>query len=139
MRRDPGSTQAWLIGSGVASLAAAVHLINDAKVPAANIHIFDVHTGAGGGIKSCGNAENGFVLYTRCLPYFHKCVEDLLSLVPSPKAPGKSIMDTIRDLERDELPHSQGTFNDAYLETRRLGPWFGISDLRGARHSDALT
>jgi oleate hydratase len=122
MRRDPGSTHAWLVGSGIASLAAAVHLIKEAKVPASNVHILDVHTGTGGGIKSCGNAEDGYVLYTGCLPYFHdKCMEELLSLVPSPKAPDKSILDIIRDFERDEVPQPQETATTRILERGDLG------------------
>jgi oleate hydratase len=117
MHRNPESTHAWLVGSGIASLAAAVHLIKDAKLPASNVHILDVHTGTGGGIKSCGNAENGYVLYTGCLPYFHdKCVEELLSLVPSARAPDKSILDTIRDVERDEVPQPQGTATTRILK-----------------------
>jgi oleate hydratase len=117
MRREPQNTQAWLIGSGIASLAAAVHLIKDAKVPASNIHLLDVHTSTGGGIKSCGNAQNGYMLYTGCLPYFHdKCVEELLSHVPSTEAPDKSILDTIRDFERYEAPRPQGTATTRILK-----------------------
>jgi oleate hydratase len=66
--RDPNDTQAWLIGSGIASLAAAVHLIRDPLLPAQIIHILDRHTATGGGIKSSGNAEKGYVLHTGCLP-----------------------------------------------------------------------
>jgi oleate hydratase len=110
MYRDPEYTHAWLVGSGIASLAAAVHLIQDAMVPARNIHILDVHRGTGGGIKSCGTPENGYVLYSGCLPYFQdKCMEDLLSLVPSANAPDMSILDTIRDFERNEVPSSATT------------------------------
>jgi oleate hydratase len=116
MHRNPESTHAWLVGSGIASLAAAVHLIKDGKLRASNVHILDVHMGTGGGIKHYGNAENGYVL-TGCLPYFHdKCVEELLSLVPSAKAPDKSILDTIRDLERDEAPQPQATATTRILK-----------------------
>ena len=105
MPRDPNETQAWLVGSGIASLAAAVYLIRDAKMMATNIHILDVHDGTGGGIRSCGNAEHGYVLYAGSLPYFHdKCVDELLSLVPSAKAANKTILGTIYDFEREEVP-----------------------------------
>ncbi|KAE8418949.1 oleate hydratase [Aspergillus pseudocaelatus] len=102
-RRDPGNVQAWLIGGGIASLAAAVHLINDAKVPGKNIHLLDEHRRAGGAMQSSGDAENGYVLRTACLPYFHDiCVQDLLSYVPSPGNNGRSIMDVVRDSESGE-------------------------------------
>ena len=104
-KRDPKTTQAWLIGSGISSLAGAVHPIHDAGVPAANIHILDVHSHAGGGIKSCGDAKNGYVLYTGSLPYFHdRCVEHLLSLVPSADNPKQSLLDSIKELDRATSP-----------------------------------
>ncbi|KAF9883251.1 hypothetical protein FE257_003807 [Aspergillus nanangensis] len=105
-QRDPQNTQAWLIGSGIASLSAAVHLIHDGKVPANNIHLLDVHPGTGGAIKSCGDAENGYFLYSGgCLPYFHdRCVEELLSLVPSTENPDKSLLDGIREDEISNPP-----------------------------------
>ncbi|KAE8167934.1 oleate hydratase [Aspergillus tamarii] len=102
-RRDPGNVQAWLIGGGIASLAAAVHLINDAKVPGKNIHLLDEHKHAGGAMQSSGDAENGYVLRTACLPYFHDiCVQDLLSYVPSPGNHDRSIMDVVRDSEGEQ-------------------------------------
>lgn len=103
--RDPLSTQAWLVGSGIASLATAVHLIREAGVPGCNIHILDRHTEAGGGITSGGDAEHGFILRPGSLPYFHgECVENLLSLVPSFREPKKSLLDSIRDFESGETP-----------------------------------
>jgi oleate hydratase len=105
MPRNPKESHAWLIGSGIASLAAAVYLIRDAKMTAINIHILDVHARTGGRIKSCGNAEYGYVLYAGSLPYFHdRCVDELLSLVLNSKAANKTILGTIYDFEREEIP-----------------------------------
>ncbi|KAE8390093.1 oleate hydratase [Aspergillus alliaceus] len=96
-RRGSENVQAWLIGGGIASLAAAVHLINDANIQAQNIHVLDEHQRPGGAMQSSGDAENGYVLRTACLPYFHDvCVEDLLSHIPSTKNPNQSIMDMVR-------------------------------------------
>lgn len=123
MHRDPEYTHAWLIGSGIASLTAAVHLIKDAKVPASNIHILDMHAGTGGGIKSCGNPENGYVLYAGCLPYFHeKCVEELLSLAPIGDRSEESILDSIRDFERNEAPQPQRKATTRILRRGDSGP-----------------
>ncbi|KFY04282.1 hypothetical protein V491_09404 [Pseudogymnoascus sp. VKM F-3775] len=123
MHRDPESTQAWLIGSGIASLAAAVHLIKDAKVPASNIHILGAHAATGGGIKTCGNAEDGYVIYAGCLPYFlGECVEELVSHIPSPKAPDKSILDSMKDFEQNEIPQSQRVAMTHILKRGGQGP-----------------
>ncbi|RAL00842.1 oleate hydratase [Aspergillus ibericus CBS 121593] len=109
-KRDPAATHAWLIGSGIASLSAAVHLIHDAHVPAANVHILDVHSHAGGAIKSCGNAEDGYVLYTGSLPYFHdRCVENLLSLVPDAEDSQKSLLQSIKEFDKESVPETAAT------------------------------
>jgi oleate hydratase len=117
--RDPESTQAWLVGSGIASLAAAVHLIKDAQLPGRNVHILDRHTKSGGGITSSGNAENGFILHPGSLPYFHdECVENLLSLVPSAREPDKSLLDTIRDFELNETPPPGSAAKTRFLRNK---------------------
>lgn len=99
--REPKETQAWLIGGGIASLAAAVHLIQKAKVPAPQIHILDVHKASGGAMEEVsGNLEDGYVLHTGAQLYFHEqCVEDLLRMVPSLDDPEKSVLQSINDRE----------------------------------------
>lgn len=98
--RNPEDVQAWLVGSGVASLAAAVHLIKQAKVPAHQIHILDVHHSSGGAMKTSGNSQEGYVLRTGSQPYFHEdCVKDLLAMVPSPGNPGKTSWEDIKEHE----------------------------------------
>jgi len=54
-RIDPATSQVWLVGGGIASLAAATFLIRDAGVPGAHIHIleeFGVEGGSLDGAKS---------------------------------------------------------------------------------------
>lgn len=107
-KRDPQNVQAYLIGSGIASLAAAVHLIEDAKVPGPKIHILDVHQGTGGGMKTFGDPVKGYFLPFECHPFFHgSCTERLLSLVPSKTEPEKSLMDAIKRFEQSERPQPQ--------------------------------
>jgi oleate hydratase len=69
--RDPRSTNVWLFGSGIASLAAAVHLIDDAHVPGLHIHILDRHEQTGSGITSSGDANTGFIINPESLPLSH--------------------------------------------------------------------
>ncbi|KAF7719163.1 Uncharacterized protein PECH_001801 [Penicillium ucsense] len=104
-KRDPQSVQAWLIGSGIASLAAAVHLIKQAKVPANQVHIIDAHHASGGAMETSGNAEDGYTLHTGALPYFYEqCVKDLLAMVPSRESPEKSLWEAIREQENSNRP-----------------------------------
>ncbi|KAJ6134151.1 hypothetical protein N7523_000473 [Penicillium sp. IBT 18751x] len=98
--RDPKDVQAWLVGSGVASLAAAVHLIKQGKVPAHQVHILDVHHGSGGAMKTSGSSQEGYILHTGAQPYFHEdCVKDLLSMVPSLGNLGKTSWEDIKEHE----------------------------------------
>ncbi|KAJ5240695.1 uncharacterized protein N7469_002286 [Penicillium citrinum] len=119
VNRDPESIKAWLIGSGIASLAAAVHLIKDAKLPGSNIHILDRHEKSGGGITSSGDSENGFVIHPGSLPYFHaECVENLLSLVPKTQGSDESLLDSIRDFEVGEAPPLGRVANTRFIRNK---------------------
>ncbi|KAL2856525.1 streptococcal 67 kDa myosin-cross-reactive antigen like family-domain-containing protein [Aspergillus pseudoustus] len=94
--RDPNNTQAWLVGSGLSSLTAALHLIKDAKVPGPSIHIIDIHMGSGGGMTMQGNEDTGYFLPFECTPHFHgSSVQKLLSLIPSVSDPNKTILETV--------------------------------------------
>lgn len=101
-RREPKEVQAWLIGGGIASLSAAVWLLQKAKVPPSQIHILDIHESSGGAMEEVsGDLESGYVLHTGAQLYFHEqCVEELLGMVPSRDDPEKSILQTIKDSEQ---------------------------------------
>lgn len=108
--REPEMVQAWLVGSGIASLATAVHLIHHAKVPANQIHIFDTHQGVGGAMKTYGNAEEGYVLHAVSSPYFHEaCMENLLAVVPSLQNPRHTLLEVAKEYERYGRPKNNAT------------------------------
>jgi len=61
-RRDPKDTQVWLVGGGVASMAAAVFMIRDAGVPPAHIHILEELGLAGGALDGAHSpVQPGYV------------------------------------------------------------------------------
>lgn len=103
--RDPENVHAWLVGSGVASLAAAVHLIKQAKVPPHRVHILDTHPRCGGAMQVSGDARNGYVLHTGTQPYFHEdCVKDLLAMIPDARHPNKTAWEAIKEYEQHTRP-----------------------------------
>jgi oleate hydratase len=51
--------EAFLVGGGIVSLAAAVHLIQDADVPASQIHILESSSESGGSMDGAGNPHDG--------------------------------------------------------------------------------
>ncbi|RJE19583.1 myosin-cross-reactive antigen family protein [Aspergillus sclerotialis] len=131
--RDPRNVQAWIIGSGIASLAAAVNLIKKAKVPGHQVHILDAHDGSGGAIQVAGDAEKGYILHTGAQPYFlEPCVEDLLAVVPSVNDPNKTVLETIKKRETHDRPVekattrairlSQGGMSKVDMHRTQIGP-----------------
>jgi oleate hydratase len=50
---------AYLVGGGIASLAAAVYLIRDGNVPGRNIHILE-EAKLGGCLDASGSPQQGF-------------------------------------------------------------------------------
>lgn len=52
---------AHIIGSGIAGLAAAVYLVQDAKMPGKNITIYEARPNLGGCLEAFGSAEDGYL------------------------------------------------------------------------------
>jgi oleate hydratase len=93
---DPRSTHAYLVGGGIASLAAAALLINDANIPAAQVHILESSRLTGGSMDGAGSPETGYILRGgRMLNFTYRCLYDLLSTIPSLKDPKVTVMDEI--------------------------------------------
>jgi oleate hydratase len=85
------------LGTGVASLAAAVYLIREAKVAPSKIHILEALSEACADLASKWNEESGYHYRAGCIPPL--CdghVEELLALVPS-ATPGKSVWNDIQE------------------------------------------
>ncbi|EAW12880.1 oleate hydratase [Aspergillus clavatus NRRL 1] len=84
---DPNALDAWILGSGLASLTAAVHLIRECKVPPHRIHVLEAPSKPGIGYLSTGDAESGYHYRGECIPHF--CggqMKELLLRVPSDTA-----------------------------------------------------
>ena len=92
--RDPAHASIYLVGSGIASLASAVYLIQDAGVPPRNIHILEKNDVLGGALDGAGDAEHGFVVRGGRMQEEHfECYWDLLSRVASLEDPDISVRD----------------------------------------------
>lgn len=76
----------WLVGGGIASLAAAVYLIDDAHVPGDHIHILEASPRPGGSIAALAAPkwETGYrVSAIRKLSLTYRCLYGMLDKVPS--------------------------------------------------------
>lgn len=59
-QRPSGRSNAWLLGSSVTSLASAVYLIRDAKVPASQIHLIESRRTSEDGLAIIGDPVSGY-------------------------------------------------------------------------------
>ncbi len=81
---EPQEARFHLIGSGIASLAAAVFLIRDGKILGRNITIFGDQPKPGGSLEGAGSPETGYVARGgRVLEAHYVCTYDLFSSIPA--------------------------------------------------------
>lgn len=93
-QRPSGRFNAWLLGSSVASLASAVYLIRDAKMPASHIHLIEARRTPEDALSITGDSVTGYDHRAACMPSLSDiCIEDLLTSVPSAPNSGKTVMD----------------------------------------------
>nr|RBR02757.1 hypothetical protein FVER53263_03712 [Fusarium verticillioides] len=105
---DSKDPHVWLVGGGIASLAAAVFLIEDAKVPGDHIHILEASAKAGGSMATFSKPswDTGYrVSAIRKMSLTYHCLYGMLEKVPS-------------DVEGETLAAKLHRFNQA---RRKLG------------------
>lgn len=87
-------TKAYLVGGGIASLAAASYLIRDGGIPGQSIHIFEALKVCGGSMDGSGSPEDGYLIRGgRMFNFSYVCTYDLLSFIPSLKDESTSVRD----------------------------------------------
>lgn len=78
------TTKVYLVGGGIASLAAAAFLIRDADIRGDNITIFEQLDRLGGSLDGAGSPETGYVLRGgRMIESKYLCTYDLFSSIPT--------------------------------------------------------
>jgi oleate hydratase len=119
--KHPEKTNAYLIGGGIASLAAAVHLIHDAHVPPSQIHIIESSHIIGGSMDGAGNAQDGYILRGgRMLNFSYLCLYELLATIPSLTNPAKSVMQEIQEF--NSVPEKKTNAHARLVARGAVGP-----------------
>jgi oleate hydratase len=99
MSSQPTRGRAYLVGGGIASLAAAVFLVRDAGFDGRGVRILEELPVAGGALDGAGDPEGGYV--TRGVRMLKEesfsCTWNLLDNIPSLTAPPKTVRDEIRE------------------------------------------
>ncbi|KAJ5577265.1 hypothetical protein N7535_004191 [Penicillium sp. DV-2018c] len=104
IRRSPETTEAWILGSGTASLASAVYLIKKAHLRPSAVHILDEHFSLREAMHQHGNSHVGYDQFAGCLPAASGLeLAELLSMIPSLVMEGQSYLHDIQDQEQIHL------------------------------------
>ena len=85
---------AYIVGSGLASLAAACFLVRDGQMPGSHIHILEAMDIAGGACDGIFDPTRGYVMRGgREMENHFECLWDLFRSIPSLETRGASVLD----------------------------------------------
>ena len=98
---------AYIVGSGLASLAAACFLVRDGQMPGKNIHILEAMDIAGGACDGIFDPSRGYVMRGgREMENHFECLWDLFRSIPSIETPGVSVLDEYYWLNKHDPNYS---------------------------------
>ncbi|HSG91812.1 MAG TPA: oleate hydratase [Pseudomonadales bacterium] len=99
--------EAWLVGGGIASLAAAALLIRDGGMDGSRIHVLEQGSVFGGSLDGSGDAEAGYLIRGGRMfePHFG-CTYNLFASIPSLDDPARSVTEEIHAFTERFLPSS---------------------------------
>jgi len=98
---------AYLVGAGLASLAAACFLVRDGQMKGENIHILEELTIAGGACDGIKESEKGFIIRGgREMENHFECLWDLFRSIPSIETAGVSVLDEYYWLNKQDPNYS---------------------------------
>lgn len=99
---------AYLIGSGLASLAAAVFLIRDGQVEGDRIHILEELPITGGSLDGIDKPDHGFVIRGgREMESHFECLWDLFRSIPSLEVADASVLDEFYWINKEDPNSSE--------------------------------
>jgi oleate hydratase len=126
VKRCDESAATYLVGGGIASLAAAVFLIRDGDVQGQTITILEESSRLGGSLDAAGNATDGYVMRGgRMIESKYLCTYDLFSSIPTLDG-AKTVTHEIFDWNKTmETASKSRLFRDGHRIDR---PSFGLSE-----------
>ena len=120
---------AWLIGAGLASMAAAVFLIRDGQMKGDKITIFEELKLPGGSLDGIFQPRDGFIIRGgREMENHFECLWDLFRSVPSLEIKGASVLDEFYWLNKRDpnSSHMRATMKQG--QSARTDGKFTLSD-----------
>jgi len=118
--------QVYMVGCGLASMAAAAFMIRDGDVFGQNITILEESDKMGGSLDGAGSAEAGYVLRGgRMLESKYLCTFDLFSSIPTLDESETVTQETLRWNGTMKTASKSRLFRDG---RRQTAPKFGLSE-----------
>ena len=123
---DRGTAKVYLVGGGIASMAAAAFMIRDGDIPGCDITILEELDVIGGSLDGSGTPEQGYVLRGgRMLESKYLCTFELFSSIPT--------LDESRTVTQEifEWNETMKTSSKSRLVQdgrRQTAPEFGLSE-----------
>ena len=120
---------AYLIGSGLASLAAACFLVRDGQMKGEHIHILEELSLPGGACDGINDAQKGFIIRGgREMEDHFECLWDLFRSIPSLEVEDASVLDEFYWLNKKDHNYSlmrvtENRGQDAHTDNK-----FALSD-----------
>ena len=95
MNTNNQEVKAYLVGSGIGSMAAAAFMIRDGGIKGENITIYEELPVVGGVLDASGTAEEGYSMRggRMLCADIYECLWSLLKTIPSLTDPNKSVFD----------------------------------------------
>ncbi len=119
---------AYLVGSGLAALAAAAFLIRDGQMAGERITILEAAQIGGGALDGAGNAETGWLIRGgREMEDHFECLWDLYRSIPSLEVEGASVLDEFYWLNKDDPNFSKQRATINRGEDAKTGMDFTLS------------
>ena len=120
---------AYLVGTGLSALAAAVFMIRDAQMKPQNIHFLERDPRAGGALDGWKYPELGFTMRGgREMGHHYECVWDLFRSIPSIEDPSVSILDYYYWLNKEDPNYSLCRVTEDRGKDAHTDGKFDISD-----------
>jgi len=105
--KDADKKSAYIIGTGLAGLAAAFYLVRDGQVKGTRIHLLEKLELAGGSCDGRKDVSKGFYMRGgREMDNHFECMWDMFRDVPSIETPGVSVLDEYYWLNKHDPNYS---------------------------------
>ena len=120
---------AYLVGAGLASLAAACFLVRDGQMKGENIHILESGKLPGGACDGIDDPQKGFIIRGgREMENHFECLWDLFRSIPSLETEGASVLDEYYWLNKKDPNYSLMRATENRGQDAHTDGKFGLSD-----------